>query len=108
MKRRPPRRLHGIIYLPQIREKNWSKHGVSEQEVLEAFSGAALFRFQERGQRRGEDLYTAMSQTGAGRYLVVFFIHKVGGQALILSARDMTATEKRYYEARQTGRLRQK
>jgi len=44
-----------------------------------------------------EDVYEAFGQTQQGRYLVVFFIHKTGA-ALPISARDMTASERRYYE----------
>jgi uncharacterized DUF497 family protein len=36
-------------------------------------------------------------QTHEGRYLVVFFIWKTGGEALILSARDMDEKERRSY-----------
>ncbi len=54
--------------------------------------------FVENGKRKGENVYVAKGQTVGGRYLVCFYIHKLDGQALILSARDMTATERRLYE----------
>lgn len=44
-----------------------------------------------------EDVYSASGQTDAGRYLVVFFIHKPGHIALILSARDMDLKERKRY-----------
>jgi uncharacterized DUF497 family protein len=48
---------------------------------------------------KGEDLYVAYGETAAGRNLVVFFIHKRhNAAALPISARDMTASERRYYE----------
>lgn len=37
-------------------------------------------------------------QTDAGRYLIVFFIYKSPGSALVLSARDMDSKERRRYE----------
>ena len=37
----------------------------------------------------GEDVYMALGQTDAGRYLTILLIYKVSGDALILSARDM-------------------
>jgi uncharacterized DUF497 family protein len=40
----------------------------------------------------------ACGQTDAGRYLTVLFIHKLGGQALILSARTMAPWERKRYE----------
>jgi len=36
-----------------------------------------------------------MAQTDAGRYLTIFFVHKKDNRALILSARDMTDSERR-------------
>ncbi len=41
---------------------------------------------------------TPLGRTSAGRYLIVFFVYKHDGQALILSARDMTAAERSRYE----------
>jgi uncharacterized protein len=43
-------------------------------------------------------VYAALGQTGSGRYLIVFFVHKPDHRALILSARNMTAAERRRYE----------
>jgi uncharacterized DUF497 family protein len=39
-----------------------------------------------------------VGRTDAGRYLIVFFVRKKTQQALILSARDMTRSERRRYE----------
>ncbi len=69
-----------------------------QDEGEETLFGAPGFRFVESGHRRGEDLYAALGQTDAGRYLIVYFIHKSGGVALILSARDMETREQRLYE----------
>jgi uncharacterized DUF497 family protein len=38
-----------------------------------------------------------MAQTEAGRYLTVYFVHKPTGEALIISARDMTKQERKSY-----------
>jgi uncharacterized DUF497 family protein len=46
---------------------------------------------------KGRNLYTAMGQTRAGRYLIIYFIHKMTGEALIVSARDMTKRERKLY-----------
>ena len=45
----------------------------------------------------GEDLYASLSQTAAGRYVVVYFVYKTTAEALIISARNMTKKEKRTY-----------
>jgi uncharacterized DUF497 family protein len=55
-------------------------------------------RKSQKGQVKGEDLYVAYGKTDAGRYLVVFFIRKNQTSALPISARDMTESERRYYE----------
>ena len=84
----------------EIEEKLYSKHSVAPTEVIEALENHAQFRFVEKGHRPGENVYLALAQTDAGRYLIVFFIYKVDRRALILSARDMTRTERRQYENR--------
>lgn len=50
-----------------------------------------------KGLFRGEDVYRALGQTAAGRYLVAFFIYKRSREALILSARDMDDKERKSY-----------
>ncbi|MBM2812763.1 MAG: uncharacterized protein HW416_3522 [Chloroflexi bacterium] len=86
-----------IVWLQQFEEKCRVKHGVTRDEVAELFAGAPRLGFVERGMRRDEDVYAARGQTRAGRYLVVFFVHKLDGSALIISARDMSAGERRSY-----------
>lgn len=54
-------------------------------------------RFVEKGERKDEDVYMALGQTDAGRYLAILFIYKRTKQALILSARNMAPKEKRQY-----------
>ena len=62
--------------------------------------GKAQFRFIEKGERKGEDVYLALGQSDAGRYLAVLFIYKKTREALILSARDMAAKERKCYGKR--------
>jgi uncharacterized DUF497 family protein len=54
-------------------------------------------RFVEKGGRKGEDVYMALGQTDAGRYLAVLFIYKKTKEALIMSARDMANKERKQY-----------
>ena len=56
-----------------------------------------IYRFHETGHVEGEDLYTALGQTDAGRYLTVYFIFKSHNTALVISARDMDLAEVRRY-----------
>ena len=84
-----------IIWLPDILDKLAWKHHVSPEEVVEVLSTHALYRKVQKGHIPGEDLYAACGQTEAGRYLIVFFIYKPTQEALIISARDMDAKERR-------------
>ena len=90
-------RITGFIWLEQYVEKLAQKHDVIPEEVEEMFYGSPLYRLVEKGHVEGENLYTAMGQTDAGRYVIAFFIHKIGGRALIISARTMDNTEKKRY-----------
>ena len=88
--------IEGVIWLEAVVEKLLTKHQVTT-EVEEALTNRAKFRFVEKGDRPGEDVYIALSQTDAGRYLAVLFIHKATREALVVSARDMAAKERRQY-----------
>jgi hypothetical protein len=93
-------KIRAIIWLDSVVEKVDRKHGISREEVCEVLQGPAMFRFVENGHRRGEHVYAALGQTKAGRYLIVFFIHKPDHRILILTARDMTGAERKRYEKR--------
>jgi uncharacterized protein len=86
-----------VIWLKQFSEKITVKHRVSGEEVEQVFLNRARFEFEERGDILGEDLYRATGRTDAGRYLVVFFIYKRSGLALVISARDATKRERKRY-----------
>lgn len=85
-----------IIWQQQFVEKLAAKHSVEKTEVEEVLTNRPRFRFVSKGNRSGEDVYSALGQTDAGRYLIVFFIQKP-------NRRVMTQTERRNY-----GRQRQK
>ncbi len=92
--------IDGFIWLEDIIEKLWRKHHVQENEVEQLFHNSPYFRFVENGHRAGENVYAALGQTNGGRYLIVFFVHKQNRQALIVSARNMTDSERGQYERR--------
>ena len=89
-----------IIWLSQFVEKLASKHGVTTTEVEEILTNRPYFRFVSKGNRPGENVYSAMGQTDTGRYLIVIFILKAHHRVLVISARDMSRTEQRNYEKR--------
>ena len=90
-------RISGFIWLRNIVEKIEAKHRVSLDEVEEVFLAPPQFRRLEKGKVDGEDVYGAYGQTEAGRYLTVVFIRKLGGRALIITARDMDSKERKQY-----------
>jgi len=90
--------IDDFVWLTEIANKVATKHRVTPDEAEEVFFNNPKYRFVESGHRLGEDVYSAGGQTDAGRYLIVFFIYKGDNTALILSARDMDAAERRRYD----------
>jgi uncharacterized DUF497 family protein len=90
-------RIEEIIWLDTIIEKLAVKHRVDPEEVEEVLRSRPKFRFVEKGDRKGEDVYLALGRTDTGRYLTVLFIYKPSAQAMILSARDMADKERKLY-----------
>ncbi len=89
-----------VIWFPHVVDKLAWKHHVSPEEVTAILFDHPLYRKVQKGHVPGEDLYAALGQTDAGRYLIIFFIYKPTREALILSARDMDAKERRQYARR--------
>ena len=87
-----------VIIPSEIIQKLIWKHAVEDYEVEEVLVDSPHIRFVAKGHRKGEDLYSALGQTEAGRYLMVFFLAKGKGEALVISARDMNAQERKRYE----------
>jgi len=72
-------KLSGVIWLEEIVEKIERKHHVTQNEVREILRNSSHFRFVEKG---GENVYSALGQTSAGRYLIVFFVAQEDGSSL--------------------------
>ena len=86
-----------VIWLARFVEKIERKHGVGTDEVEQVFANRPRFRLIERGDVRGENLYRAVGETDAGRYLVTFFIYKGQNRALVISAREASSGERKGY-----------
>jgi uncharacterized protein len=69
-------RIDDIIWLPQVIDKLAWKHRVAPEEVDAILFSNPMYRKVQKGHILGEDLYAALGQTQAGRYLIVFFIYK--------------------------------
>ena len=91
-------KIYEIIWKEQFVEKIEVKHGICIEEVEEVLSGKPHVRRAQRGHIKGEDLFTGHGQTNSGRYLLIFFVRKENNSALPISAREMTASERKYYE----------
>ena len=90
-------RIEGVVWLREVVDKLAVKHRVETHEVEDVFRNNPKIRFVEKGRRKGENVYMALGQTDAGRYLAVLFIHKTTKEALVLSARDMAKKERKYH-----------
>ncbi|MEW6619670.1 MAG: BrnT family toxin [bacterium] len=90
-------KIEDIIWLRNIVDKLAVKPNVTPNEVEEVLNNKPKFRFVEKGERKGEDVYLALGQTNSGRYLSVLFIYKKTRETLILSARNMKKKERKQY-----------
>jgi hypothetical protein len=73
-----------------------AKHAVSADEVEEVFMNEEEEMVVRRSPRGG-DSYLALGRTAAGRYLTAPFIFIGEGVIYILTARDMTDTERGWF-----------
>lgn len=90
-------KITGIIWTRSVVDKLSWKHEVTTDEVEQVLNRSPRIRFIEKGDVESENLYAALGRTEAGRYLIVYFVHKTTGEALIISAREMTKQERRGY-----------
>ena len=87
-----------IVCPADIEDKLESKHHVTVAQARQVLLNNPRIRFGEKGHTPGQDVYAAFGQTFGGRYLAVFFVHKPdAATAIIISARDMTTSERKRY-----------
>ena len=77
-------KIKSLIWLDEIVDKLVRKHHVNQDDVREVLQNRPHFRFVEKGHRPEENVYAALGQTESGRYLIVFFVHKRDGRAIII------------------------
>jgi len=77
-------KIKSLIWLDEIVDKLVRKHHVNQDDVWEVLQNRPHFRFVEKGHRPEENVYAALGQTESGRYLIVFFVHKRDGRAIII------------------------
>jgi uncharacterized protein len=86
-----------IIWKEQFVEKLTTKHRVLVEEAEDVLDSKPHIRKVAKGNIKGENVYAAYGQTAGGRYLVIFYIRKLTGVILPISARDMDDSERKYY-----------
>ncbi len=91
-------KINYVIWYEQFIDKLQSKHHIEIEEAEQALEAHKRVRRVKRGNAKGEDVYLALGQTEAGRYLAVFFIYKKTHDAIVISARDMDDEERDEFE----------
>ncbi len=93
------------FYWTRERIDHIARHGVKPEEVEEA-AFDDRHRIVQRLKRATacpeRMIYRLLGQTQSGRYLTVIFLPKGRGRAYVVTARDMTPAERRYYLARRS------
>jgi len=92
-------RIEALEIDDHILDKIESKHGVSLEEVEEACLSEA-----HHVRRSREGLYKLFGQTAAGRYILVVLVNLGRGVWKIVTAREMTDSERRLYSKSLGGR----
>ncbi|MGO8897797.1 MAG: BrnT family toxin [Isosphaeraceae bacterium] len=87
-------RIDAFVW-PEERIEHISRHGVTPEEVEEVCFEKPLV---QRAKSEGENpVYYILGQTVAGRYLFCVVIRFPDGKGYPVTAREMTAKEKRRY-----------
>ena len=85
----------GEFSWPEERIEHIARDGVTPEEVEEVCFGKSLVR---RAKSEGENpVYYVLGQTEVGRYLFCVVIRFPDGNGYPVTAREMTAKEKRRY-----------
>lgn len=86
-------RIEALEIGDHILDKIESRHRVQFREVEEACSGEQIHI------RRGrDDLYKVFSRTATGRFLLVVLADQGDGLWRVVTAREMTDTERRLFQ----------
>jgi len=77
-----------------------ARHNVTSGEVEEVCFGSPLILKSKKAAKGPNPIYYALGQTESGRYLFITFISFKHGRAMVITARDMDQTERKYYRRR--------
>jgi uncharacterized protein len=82
---------------PEKARLNESKHGVSFFEAREVFQDGLSSSVRDPDHSEDEDRFLIFGQSTNGRHIVVSYTER-GDRFRLISAREMTARERRAYE----------
>jgi hypothetical protein len=82
---------------PDKARSNQKKHGVSFNEASTVFNALLSVTFPDPDHSYGEDRYVIIGLSSAGRILVVPHTDRAD-RVRIISARESTRNERRFYE----------
>lgn len=90
-------RIERLVW-PEDRVEHIARHGIAPAEVEEVcFDDPLVLRARSEGRN---PVYYVLGQSSAGRYLFCVVIAFPGGLGYPVTARPMTAGEKRRYQQR--------
>jgi len=76
--------------------KNWRRHAVTREECEEVFFNSPLLLGYDATHSQKEERYYVLGRTDSGRELFMAFAGR-GNLIRVISAREMTAAERRKY-----------
>lgn len=79
-------------------ERNLSKHGVSFEEAKTVFDDPLYVDFYDPDHSEDEERYLIVGQSNRGRLLMVSYTERGDDLIRIISARQVTRTERETYE----------
>ena len=86
-------RVQEIVLTPEVEDKVQRKHGLLPEEIRAVCLNPAQHLRKARDGR-----YAIMGRTEAGRYVIVIGAYGGWGTLRIITARDMTSSERGLYE----------
>jgi len=78
-------------------ERNLSKHGVSFEEAKTVFDDPLYVDFYDPDHSEDEERYLIVGESNQGRVLIVSYTER-GNSIRLISAREVTRTEREAYE----------
>jgi hypothetical protein len=78
-------------------ERNLSKHGVSFEEAKTVFDDPLYVDFYDPDHSENEERYLIVGESNQGRVLIVSYTER-GNSIRLISAREVTRTEREAYE----------